>query len=708
MFKKYHTVLFIFLFSAGVYLLTISPTVNWRDTPELPNVSYTLGIAHPAGFPTYSLAARLFTMLPFGSMAFRTNLFSLFFAAISIVLIYLLSNELLIFLNDGKEKESIYLTSIISSAFLFVNTICWQNSLISEVYTFNMFFTILLIYLLVRFSITKEDSFLYSASFLYGIASGNHATVAFYLPALILFYFLESKEKRFAKFILVCTFFLVGFSVYLYLPLRSLTNPSYDWSNPESLSQFIIHITDRKTSQYHFAGFKDYESTIKNLYNYLISLNKNITIIGIALSITGAVYLFKKKRSLFYLIFLILISNTIFFFDWNGGVQLPSYICYIIFIALGMFYVFELWSSKNIINGKLKLNKLVIYLVLTVLLILGINNYFKLNKSHIYTGEDDFKKSFLKLPEKSMVILSYMYFHYKYYQDMLGLKRDVALLGYGEILNPKLFNAINNDTGKKIKTVDYNTQLSNTTKVREFINLNINSYDRIFTEIVSEFKGMDKFIKYYDGMLFEFSREKIENLNNEELANIHKYFNSVIFRFIFENDYRNDDEAAFVYIENFVNIINYLLRYNYLDNVLYMVDTIFKVFGSEFRDDFLDNEKRNLKVLAGVAYIKKRDFKSAEDIFIGMIENNEHKSEAYNKLAFIYKYKKEYDKAINYYKLAIEEAPFILENYVELGGIYESLKKYDKADAIYNQGMRFLFKDERDVLKSKIEYLNNK
>ena len=66
------------------YLLTLSPTILWRDTPEFANVAFTLSIAHPAGFPTYSLLVKSLTFIPLGSIAFKTNLASaIFFFLIS-------------------------------------------------------------------------------------------------------------------------------------------------------------------------------------------------------------------------------------------------------------------------------------------------------------------------------------------------------------------------------------------------------------------------------------------------------------------------------------------------------------------------------------------------------------------------------------------------------------------------------------------------
>ncbi|MBU2461890.1 DUF2723 domain-containing protein, partial [bacterium] len=45
--------LLVLFVSFGVYLHTLTPTVGFHDSGELITVAYTLGIAHPPGYPLY-------------------------------------------------------------------------------------------------------------------------------------------------------------------------------------------------------------------------------------------------------------------------------------------------------------------------------------------------------------------------------------------------------------------------------------------------------------------------------------------------------------------------------------------------------------------------------------------------------------------------------------------------------------------------------
>ena len=50
-----------------VYLTTLCPTTNFIDSGELATVAYTLGIAHPTGYPLFTLMGWIFAHLPLGS-----------------------------------------------------------------------------------------------------------------------------------------------------------------------------------------------------------------------------------------------------------------------------------------------------------------------------------------------------------------------------------------------------------------------------------------------------------------------------------------------------------------------------------------------------------------------------------------------------------------------------------------------------------------
>lgn len=93
--KRYMGLL-VFLISFTVYLMTLAPTVYVGDSGELIAASYTLGIPHPPGYPLFTILGKIFiTFIPIGSIAYRVNLLSAFFASSTVLLLYFFLNKLI-------------------------------------------------------------------------------------------------------------------------------------------------------------------------------------------------------------------------------------------------------------------------------------------------------------------------------------------------------------------------------------------------------------------------------------------------------------------------------------------------------------------------------------------------------------------------------------------------------------------------------------
>src|ERR671910_706029 len=86
----------VVLISLLFYLRTLAPTVLYYDPTAFPDSvvlqiqAIVLGIPHTTGYPTWVMLTHLFTYLPFGDLAYRTNLSSTVYAAAAVLLVYLL------------------------------------------------------------------------------------------------------------------------------------------------------------------------------------------------------------------------------------------------------------------------------------------------------------------------------------------------------------------------------------------------------------------------------------------------------------------------------------------------------------------------------------------------------------------------------------------------------------------------------------------
>jgi len=279
-----------------VYIMTLAPTVWFIDSGELAAVATTLGIAHPTGYPLFTIIGHIFTLLPIGSSEiYRLNLMSAFFCSLGVFMFYMFMKFVLksgslsedkpaakLPKNKGakspaptaKEKASaipdiiVYTVAGFSALALAFSKTYWNSANSVEVYPLHVFFlvTLMLVFLKAilgtkrgmpesRF-ITQNKYYLIFA-FLLGLSFTNHLTTILLAPAcLTLFFYTNLYDKqrlyKLLGFMAIC--FIVGFSVYLYLPIRASMNPTFIWGNPHNFERFYWHVTGKQFSVWIFSA----------------------------------------------------------------------------------------------------------------------------------------------------------------------------------------------------------------------------------------------------------------------------------------------------------------------------------------------------------------------------------------------------------------------------------------------------------------------
>nr|XP_060475891.1 protein O-mannosyl-transferase TMEM260-like [Panthera onca] len=79
----------VFAAVAAVFTLTLPPSVPGGDSGELITAAHELGVAHPPGYPLFTLVAKLaIRLFPFGSVAYRVNLLCGLFGAVAAALLF--------------------------------------------------------------------------------------------------------------------------------------------------------------------------------------------------------------------------------------------------------------------------------------------------------------------------------------------------------------------------------------------------------------------------------------------------------------------------------------------------------------------------------------------------------------------------------------------------------------------------------------------
>jgi hypothetical protein len=234
---------------AAVYLLTMGRSVGQHDTFEFQVVAYQLGIAHPSGYPLYLILGHLFTLLPFGTVAWRVNLASVVFALLALAFVYLLVRCL---------SRSVWPALLAAAALAFSPTF-WSQSLEAEVYTLHALFVAAALWLMVMLSTERPPFgtvsgekwtfpvYICGLFVLLGFSLTNHLTTVFLLPAAGLTWLLLAVRKHlpvahYRHFAALALSFVLPLTLYAYLPLRWLAVNG----EPMGLARFADWVLGRR------------------------------------------------------------------------------------------------------------------------------------------------------------------------------------------------------------------------------------------------------------------------------------------------------------------------------------------------------------------------------------------------------------------------------------------------------------------------------
>ncbi|MFO1539102.1 MAG: protein O-mannosyl-transferase family [Chloroflexota bacterium] len=225
------------LVALGLYLPGLMPGLGNWDTAEFQALGPTLGIAHPTGYPGYTLLLWLASVVfgPLGEPAYRANLLSALLtagaASLAAVAILQLTRRAPLALAGG--------------LVLAVAPVAWANALRADPHPLHLFLAALLLVLLLawgareRAADPRAGRFLLAAAAVWALALGNHALTLLLAPGVGLYVLLATpvaswRTWRRWRLVLGCalTVAVVVVALYAYLPIRSSMGPALDYAHP--------------------------------------------------------------------------------------------------------------------------------------------------------------------------------------------------------------------------------------------------------------------------------------------------------------------------------------------------------------------------------------------------------------------------------------------------------------------------------------------
>ena len=310
--------------SLGVYAATAARFPWWGDSAEFVTVARTLGIAHPPGYPLYTLLSAVAVRLPLGSPFLRLSLLSGVFASlaagVAALTVWTASG-----LVGGRGRERTPTVarvagSLLAGLSLAFSRTFWSQATVPEVYSLSALLVTTIVFLtIVRLGdplhagaaraprsegfprFLRGDRPVYLIGFILGLALAHHLTAILVVPSVIYALYRGHRPRPSLRCVLASLgLLLLGLAVYAYLPLRAAQDPAVMWSPVDSLPLLLRHVTGAQYAPRLFEA--PLAAFGQKLVAFGRSLPRELTWVVLALSGVGLWSLWRRARGVLVVI----------------------------------------------------------------------------------------------------------------------------------------------------------------------------------------------------------------------------------------------------------------------------------------------------------------------------------------------------------------------------------------------------------------------
>ena len=222
----------------ALYVRTLAPDVLGGDAGELQFVPHILSLAHPTGYPLQTLLGHVWArLLPWGSVAWRMNLFSAVAGAAGGALLY----------GAARGYGASHGAALVPSALLGLSEAYWGQAILGDKYALTAALLAALLWALARWRITGTRGWLMASATLYGLGLTQHRSLIAVGPPLFALWLLEERDLlRQPRVVARLALSLVTpMLLYLWLPVGAARGlPPGTW-HPHGLAEWANYFLDR-------------------------------------------------------------------------------------------------------------------------------------------------------------------------------------------------------------------------------------------------------------------------------------------------------------------------------------------------------------------------------------------------------------------------------------------------------------------------------
>jgi hypothetical protein len=219
--------LLVLAVGCGLYLSTLAPGIVFGDPTEYTLVPHVWGILHPPGYAFMTLLVKAWqTLVPIGTLAYRTNLLAAAAGVTGAMMVYGAVRNLTPLPGSLREGQGVggEAAALLAALSLLTASNYWQHAIHTNAHIVTAMLASLAIYLLLRWRSTGRDGWLWAFGVVAGLSVTHHPLLVFGFPAYAIF--IVCGRPRWQSLLILAGFGLLGLGPWLYFPIRSLIQPA--------------------------------------------------------------------------------------------------------------------------------------------------------------------------------------------------------------------------------------------------------------------------------------------------------------------------------------------------------------------------------------------------------------------------------------------------------------------------------------------------
>ncbi len=411
---------------AVLYLLTAAPGVQYTDSGELAAACTTFGVAHPTGYPLFTLLGHAWSLLPWSSPIAGLNILAALLVASGVALTYLVARVLVARVAPTRDVRAHDLVAAGTALLVGCSATVWAQATSIEVYALNFVLLAGTLYATLR-SIESDNHHRWTmlAGLMFGLMLTNHVSSVTLAPGFVLLWLSGSQPRsarlRAWKHLVFPA--VAALALYAILPLRSAQEPPINWGMVHrDMHAFLYHVKGKQFGVWLYESKAAFNANVRLFWNLLTA---QLLWVGLLPMLVGVIALVRQSRGMGLALLALIAGNL----GISLGYGIPDIDAYFI----PSLTVFTLLVGLGIASLAQRLRPTLLIASLPLLLAGAVSatEFSKQDRSH-HEAVDGYTDWAMANIEPRAIILTrqwdYLCSSLWYRQQALGMYADVVIV----------------------------------------------------------------------------------------------------------------------------------------------------------------------------------------------------------------------------------------------------------------------------------------